>query len=198
MDGKEAFVTAGEVIGLSLTVAMLAFLSGVLMVAARDQGKSAEQGDRDSRRAKLAGYLSARRAVTRASLTFVASFRALARSKEASPHTRLRVKEAHASRRRLHQALDDLDKAQAELIVWFPEWRRAGEGGRRVDVATLRAAVEGTDADVETLAKRLSEADRSAAASVRDGAKTLQGTSKSFVVNDLAQALIEVLSRFRR
>jgi len=191
-------VTAGEVIGLSLTVAMLAFLSGVLMVASRDQGKSAEQCDRDSRRATLADYLSARRALTRASLTFVASFRALASSQEGLRHTRLRVKEAHASRRRLHEALDDLDKAQAELIVWFPEWQRAGEGGRSVDVATLRAAIEGTDADVATLAKRLHEANRFAAASVRDCAKTLQETPKVRFAIDLAQTIVSVLKRFRR
>ncbi len=191
-------MTPGEVVGLSLTVALLAFLSGVLVVASRDRGESAHQRDRDSRLSKLADYLGARRSVTRASLTFVASFRALTVTKESSPHTQLRTKEAHASRRRLHEALDNLDKSQAELIVWFPDFARAGEGSHSVDVATLRAAIEGTKADVATLAKCLQEADRQAAARVRDCAKTLHGAQEALLISDLAIAARSFLARFRR
>lgn len=191
-------MSAGEVVGLSLTVALFAFLSGVLVTTARDRKRSRAASDRDSRLTMLSRFLSARRAVTRASLTFVASMRAFGSTKDNSPHAQLRAKEARSSRRRLQDALSDLDRAEADLTVWFPDMKRIGENRCGVDVATLRAAIEGTDSDVATLAKCLHEADRLATVRVRECATTLHRFPQHSSAGDVVKTMRSMLERFGR
>jgi hypothetical protein len=191
-------VSAGEVVGLSLTVALFAFLAGVILGTSRDRRDSSPARDRAERNAVLSRFLSARRAATRASLTFVAAFRALAGTEEASVHRRMRVGEAHASRRRLRDALDRLNRAEADVIVWFPDRERTDQRNGSLDVATMRAAIDGTDSDVATLQKRLRDADRLAATRVRAWAKTSGDPPRQLIAGDFVGTIRSALDRLRR
>lgn len=191
-------MTAGEVVGLSMTVALLAFFSGVLVMASRDRGQSTTHRELESKRRKLANFLSARRAATRASMTFVAAFRGLTGENEISPRNRLRVKEAHASRRRLHDALDKLNHAEAELIVRFPDWNAVGEGGRIVEPDILKTAIEGSEQDVAVLSRLLHDGDKQASLAVREYARSLSPTMNGQASQDIAEAIRSISKRFRR
>lgn len=191
-------MSAGEVVGLSLTVALFSFLAGVILGTSRDRRVSQTERDCAERKAILSRFLSARRAATRASLAFVAAYRALAGTKEASMHRRMRVREADASRRRLQEALESLNRAEADVIVWLPDQGSSDERSASLDVATLRAAIDGTDSDLATLQERLRHADRLAATRVRVWAEALHDSPQRLMESNWVGAIGSVLDRFRR
>lgn len=159
----------GELIGLISTVTLLAAAAGAVVsavvVVRRDRAAEIRLRRVDVYAQWLASYLAA----TRASVSFVTAFRALAVVKRDSEYFSLRQDEAQRARTAWSDAMGELDHAVAALLVWSVDESIRSRLGRfeRVSPETLRATIDGHRRNVARLIQRLRDADERAAEFVR-------------------------------
>jgi len=80
----------------------------------------------------------------------------------------------------------------------FPETSELQDQRDRIDLATLRAAIDGSALDVQKLSRRLHCADRLAGEQARSCAKTLGHTRRSPIENALLALLESIQKGFHR
>ena len=156
---------AGDAIGLVLTALLVgAAAGGAAAIAVAGSRRRREERRRRQLEA-CARWLAARRTLTRASISLVAAFRSLADQRRDSDYFQLRMDEAQRCRASWGDAMRELDRAEADLIVWSgpsgtdEPWTRVERAGGMA----LQVAIDGTEADVEALFQALHDADRHAA-----------------------------------
>ena len=162
-------MAAGEVaclvaVGVLIGVAVGAALA--LHLASRSSQTVARRTDLADRHTR---WLAARLTVSRASLSFVAAFRALAAERGDSIHLTLRTEEAQRARAHWCDAMREVDLAQAAMIAHGeidPQLEARFESPP-VSGALLRQAINGDEREVARLVKRLGEADRASVDLVR-------------------------------
>ncbi|MHC4697622.1 MAG: hypothetical protein ACYTFA_12860 [Planctomycetota bacterium] len=163
-------MSSGEV----AVIAVLGGLCGVLVGAATAALVISQRRQSVAQRTRLieayTGWLAVRMTAGRASLSFVAAFRALAAERSDSIYFPLRTDEAQRARAYWCDAMQKLDLAEAALIVLH-----ADDSGRdpcrqffRVRPDALRRVINGDEADVDRLAQDLHAADRVAVDYVRN------------------------------
>ena len=151
----------GEMVGLVLAVALFSASAGAVVagVIAARRDRFAEL--RMRRTDAYALWLGARRTLTRASLSFVAAFRAVAAQTRRKDVETLRHEEAQRTRTAWFEAMRELDQAEAGLVVWSddPSVRRHLDRFPPVKPEMLREAIDGSVKTVAQLARLLREDD---------------------------------------
>ena len=166
-------MSTGELVGLICTVALLAAVAGALVTAVV-AGRHSRAAEIRLRRVDVyAQWLAAHFATTRASVSFVTAFRALAVVKQDSEYFSLRQEEAQRARAAWCDAMSELDRAEAALLVWStdPSIRTHLARFERISPETLRSAIDGHRQNVARLIERLRNADDRAAEFVRAATK---------------------------
>jgi hypothetical protein len=154
-------MSTGELIGLLATVVLFAGGVGVVataLVAAR-RGSAA-----DARKRRLDAYaqwLAAHKTLARASTSFVAAFRVLAAEHRDAVYFSLRSDEAQRARAAWCDAMRELDRAEASLVVWSADPSIHGQLVlfQRPRPEALRAAIDGDQVDVDRLSHAFHGAD---------------------------------------
>lgn len=159
-----------EIAGLALTAALVGGAVGAALTAmvARTGAARAERQEHTTQ--TYARWLAARLTFSRASATFVATFRALAAERRDSPQFPLRMEEALRARIAWSEASRDLDYAGAMLLMTVHDSaidRGLGEF-KRVSAEALRDVVAGNSKGVEEWLQGLHTADQRAFDFVRD------------------------------
>ncbi|UCE58645.1 MAG: hypothetical protein JSU63_14520 [Phycisphaerales bacterium] len=185
-------MSAGEIAGLVILSALLGAGVAGLIIALR---VSQQSGDREAQQIEAyARWLAACLAVSRASLSFVAAFRALAAERRESAYFELRKDEAQRARAHWCDVLGELDRAEAVLRVWHaarPGHYRCAEFHRvRPDV--LRSVINGTQGDFDRLSEMLRNADKLAVEFACAAAKHITARRRNRVVERFHQTACEV------
>lgn len=146
-------MSIGEVVGLLLTATVLAAVTGACFyqLTARRRRRADESWIR--RRDAYAHWLGIHMALSNASLSFVAAFRALAKEPGESRYFTLRLQEAQRARQAWCTAMSEMDRVEAMLVVWSDDAdvrKKIGELGRVTPVA-LRRAIHGDEGGVSEL-----------------------------------------------
>ena len=157
-------MSMGEIIGLALTAGLLGGLAGAALVGVMLRRHRDAHARRVRRVEAFTRWLAARMTLSRASVSFVAAFKALAAAPPDSIHFPLRMEEAQRVRAQWSEATRELDLAEASLRAWMDS---SGERKRlaafdRIGADRLRAAIDGDEREVDQLLQALSCADRSA------------------------------------
>lgn len=162
-------MSAGELLGLLMTVGLLAAAIGAILTAAGGLRRSRRTDLRARRLDVYSEWLAARLILTRASRSFVAAFRSLAAERRDSSNLSLRRDEAQRTRTAWCEARNGLDRAEAMLLVWSddPSISERLTGVAPVSPDMLRTGINGAPADFESLTRRLREADEQAIRLVR-------------------------------
>ena len=173
-------MSAGEIVGLTLVVASLAGVAGVAACAIFAARWDRRVQVRLRRVDAHARWLAARMTLTRNSASFIAAFRALAAEDRHSQYVPLRREEAQRVRVAWCDAMRELDRAEAGLVVWSddPAIRDRLAGFASVSPQALRSAINGSQGDVEQIIQRLHNADEVAADFVR--AATTEKSPRAF------------------
>ncbi len=161
-------MSVGEIIGLALIAVLIGGAAGGAVGAMLARGRNDRARQRHRAAEAYARWLAARWTMSRASLSFVAAFRALAAERRESINFSLREQEAQRARADWCETMRELDRAEAEIAVLEPASitrRRPGPG--RPDADELRAAIQADSAAVEAFRQRLEAEDAQAAAFVR-------------------------------
>ena len=152
-------MSSGETVGLVLLAVLCSVVPAVTLavVIAERRFRKADQCVR--RREAYASWLAARMTLSRASISFVSAFRALATEPIESKYAALRSAEAQRARSAWTDALKELDRTEAALIIWSgdPNMRDVLARFGRAEPEALRAAVNGNRSDVERLARAVHE-----------------------------------------
>lgn len=154
----------GEIIGLLLTVALFACALGV-SAAAVVAGRRYRRQELAVRRVDAyAHWLGARITITRASISFVAAFRALALERGDGAALALRRDEAQRTRAAWCAAQRELDRAEAMLVAWSgdPAVRQRVRALGHVAPEALRRAIHADAQDAGEFFVGLREADERA------------------------------------
>ena len=162
-------MSTGELIGLSLTAGLLA---GVISAAAVAWVVLRQQGAQETRSFQIDAYarwLAGRLTLSRASVSFVAAFRALGAEPRGSAYFSLRAEEAQRARACWGDAVREVDVAEAALLVWDQSPTLPGQLAclPRVEARELRATIDGDEANVDEFAQRMRAADQAAILFVR-------------------------------
>ena len=162
-------MSLGEIVGLMLSVALLSGVVGAALAAALMRKREACEADHARAAEACVRWLAARLTLSRASVSFIAAFRALAAERRDSAYFPLRVEEAQRSRALWSEASGDLDLAEATLIAGIhdPATQQRLAGFDRVAAEALRSAVHGDQAAAEALVQQLRTADHRAIDFVR-------------------------------
>ncbi len=152
-------MSIGEVVGLLMTAAVLAAVTGACFynLAAKRSRRVDELWIR--RHDAHAYWLGTQMALSRACLSFVAAFRTLAKESRESRYFTLRLEEAQRARQSWCDAMSDVDRAEARLVIWSDDAdirKKIGELGR-VTPATLRQAINGNECRVRELRDALEQ-----------------------------------------
>lgn len=119
-----------------------------------------------------AGWLAARLTLSRTTLSFVASFRALAAEPADSAYYPLRTNEAQRARQDWCDGMKDLDRAEATLIAWSkdPDICTKLAQFDRIGSDLIRRAINRDTAGVTELLAHFRQTDRDAIQFVRSEA----------------------------
>ncbi len=111
-------MSSGETVGLVLLAVLCSVLPTAALAVVIAEWRF-RKGDRCVRRLEAyAGWLAARTILSRASISFVSAFRSLAVEPVQSNYAALRSAEAQRARSAWSDALKELDRAEAALIIW--------------------------------------------------------------------------------
>ncbi len=173
-----------ETVGLMLSVALLSGVVGAALAAGFVRRREARETDHARVVEAYARWLAARLTLSRASLSFVAAFRALAAERRESTYFSLRTEEAQRARALWCETSRDLDLTEATLLTTISDSGFPAQIGalERVSAEVLRAAINGAPAAFDGLVQQLRAADqravefaRAAAASSRRGGSPWRG-----------------------
>lgn len=158
-------MSVGEMVGLVLAALLLGGVVGGLVTGSLPSHGRWGTGSAGRRIDAYGQWLAARVTLTRASASFVASFKALAVEPRESSFFALRRDEAQRARAAWCDAMRDLDRTEALLIVWSgnPDIRARLASFERVAPEVLRAAINGAPRDAKRMFDRLGTADGQAA-----------------------------------
>lgn len=150
-------MSAGEVIGLVLTVAFFSAAGALCLAALASRRLRHNASWQRRRREVFVAWLANWMTVSRTSASFVVAFRALASEPANSANHALRREEAQRARSDWCSAMRELDRAEAALIVWCddPEARAHLARFDRVKPIMLQAAIDGDARDVQQLLAEL-------------------------------------------
>jgi len=157
-------MSTGELVGLLSTALLAGLLIGAGAVRSSAARRARIEQSRRDRLDAYAGWLAARRSLSRASISLVAAFRALAAERPDAPLFSLRTAEAQRCRAAWCNGVRDLDLAEAALLVRCRTWRVTLD---RAGADVLQAAIDGSDAEVRALVASLQAADRQVEETVR-------------------------------
>lgn len=159
-------MASGEIVGLILTVGLLGVVAGIAVTAASAVRRGRATELRIRQVDAYASWLAAWTTLSRASMSFVAAFRALAAERRDADYFSLRCEEAQRARAAWCDAIRDLDRTEALLIAWSedPSIREQLARFERVPPDVLRAAIDGDSSGVDEFARRFREADDRAVA----------------------------------
>lgn len=160
-------MTSSELIGYSLTIALLGIAIGVFtswLISSR-----AHFNDRASWQEAWQRWLAARLRLTRTSLSFVTSFRALASTRKNDHYYSLRCDEAQRTRADWCAAMTELEQAQAALTVRCQSTMLYEQVSqiRGVSATQLRQAIHGNVEHVQKFALQLRGLDDTAVSLTR-------------------------------
>ncbi len=159
-------------VGEAAAIVVLAGLCGVV-VGTTIAVLVSERRQSSGRRTRLSEaytlWLAARLTASRASLSFVAAFRALGAERADSVYLPLRTDEAQRARAYWCDAMQKLDLAEAALVALGANDSNRAPAGQflRVGPDALRRTINGDETDVDRLAQYLHTADRNAIDFVR-------------------------------
>jgi len=189
----------GEVVGLAVAAGVIGGAIGALpavLISIRTKRSAAER----IRKVEIySRWLGAHKCVCRSAMSFAAASRALADQHCDSAYYALRCEEVQRARTKLCDAMQVLDLAEAELMVW----RTAGHGHDDVALPGRLAAIElgrainGDGSDLERLARQARDADRAAVEFVRS-AFGGSGDRRAFSVRYLRRTLAGVAATVAR
>lgn len=157
-------MTVGEVVGLAVVALLLGASAGVgvgmLLMARLMRSRHGERSSSDA----YAKWLAARFTHSRASVSFVAAFRALASEAGDAPNLQLRIEEAQRARADWIESVRLLDRADSLVIASTLDPALPGRlrAFRPVGVGELRAAIDGPMIVVDRFRRTLREADEAA------------------------------------
>ncbi|MBU0716679.1 MAG: hypothetical protein KJ749_00385 [Planctomycetes bacterium] len=157
-------MSTGELIGLSLTAGLLA---GAISAAAVAWVVLRQQSARETRSIRIDAYsrwLAGCLTLSRASVSFIAAFRALGAEPRSSAYFSLRAEEAQRARAYWGDAMRELDVAEAALLVWDQSPSLPAELARfpRVEARELRVTIDGDETDMDEFAQKMRAADEAA------------------------------------
>lgn len=170
-------MSISEIVGLVLTVASLAAAVSVMATLVILMRRDRHAEVRLRRVDAYAQWLAGRKAVTRASLSFLAAFRALAAERRDSQYFSLRRDEAQRTRAAWSDSMRELDRAEAALLAWSadPSIHEKLAQLKRVSPEALHKAISGHQQDVDQLTRQLRAEDQDAAKLVRAATTTARG-----------------------
>ena len=158
-----------EIVALVITAALGGIGTG-LGIAALVQLRRQDCQERHIRATEAyARWLAARMRFTRATATFVESFRALTKSESQSQSVAARRAEANRARDDWRNAATELDTAEAEMIAWSvdPSITSRLTDHARPSSHTIRSAIDADTTEVQQIYDRIEARDRLAADSLR-------------------------------
>lgn len=157
-------MSVGEIVGLCLSVALLAGAVGACAGVILARGRTEARVSGRERRVAVARWIAARKSMSRAASSFVTSFRALALEAPDSANRSLREQEAQRCRAAWCAACSELEQVEAELNVLHGLELSSFSASTNVatDVTALRTAIDGDAASVKAFMVGLGELNRSA------------------------------------
>lgn len=194
-----------EIVALVIAAALGGIGTGLGIAALVQLGRQ-DRRERHGRATEAyAHWLAARTRFTRATATFVESFRALAKSESQSQSVAARRAEANRARDDWRSASTELDTSEAEMIAWSVD---PSITSRLIDHArpssdTIRSAIDADATDVQKIYDRIEARDRLAAESLRPTAHRSSSlrTGTQFVIRFLkgvVACLDDLASRWAR
>ena len=162
--GMGARMSVSEIVGLALMFALLGVTIGAIVTGVRVSRREWRREEHARRLEAYARWLAARLTLTRASISFVAAFRALEARRHESTFLPMRQDEAQRARCVWCDAVREHDQAMASLLVWSGEpslIERLG-GLDPVTADVLRKAIDGDADSFDKLVRQLRATDRSA------------------------------------
>ena len=191
-----------ETIGLMLSVALLSGVVGAALAAGFVRRREAREADRAREADAYVRWLAARLTLSRASVSFVAAFRALAAERRESAYFSLRSEEAQRARAFLCEAASALDLAEATLITTIsdPNLQTQIASFERCTAEALRTAINGDQATVDALVQQLRAADQRAVELVRATTASIRRNTSSWCerLGLLARPIQSVVDRWSR
>lgn len=157
-------MTVGEVVGLTVVALLLGAAAGVgigmLLMARLMRSGYARRSSSES----YAKWLAARFTHGRASVSFVAAFRALASEARGSPNFQLRLEEAQRARADWIESVRLLDGAESLVIASTldPTVRERLRAFHSVGAGNLRAAIDGPLIAADRFRRSVRQADEAA------------------------------------
>lgn len=196
-------MSTGEIVGLVLAAAFGGMGIGLGMAAVL----LPKRAERDTREVQaldaFARWLTARKVLTRASMSFVTNFRKL--TDTTSRLSDARRSEAVHARDAWRRAMSELDASESVLIAWSENPLIQDEVSRHPRVApdAIRSAIDGDEPGVERLAQELATVDRVAAQAVRTaitgtGARRMDSTGSIRILKRLLARVEAVTNRMAR
>ena len=189
-------MSLGEVAGLAVLAGLCGVTAGVILAAVIGARYSRRAGRHMRRIDAYAKWLGAHLTATRASLSFVAAFRALADARSDSVYFELRTTEAQRARAYWCDAMQRLDAAEAALIVLAAT--ELGDNTRawffRIRPDALRRAINGPEENIEELARHLHSADRAAIDFTRSATLERKASAKRGGLGDM---LVHAVTRLQ-
>lgn len=114
-------MTAAEIFGTLLTALLLGTLNGALLAKAWQERRRRVRGLREQQINAYRDWLAAQKVLTRTSLAFVASYRSLTSTDSETATQYLKRRMFLQTRSNWNDAISDLDRAEASLVVWCEE-----------------------------------------------------------------------------
>ena len=114
-------MTAAEIVGTLLTALLLGTLNGALLAKAWQERRRRVRGLREQQISAYRDWLAAQKVLTRTSLAFVASYRALTSTDSETTTQDLKRRMFLQTRSNWNDAISELDRAEASLVVWCDE-----------------------------------------------------------------------------
>lgn len=190
-------MSVGELIGLVVTISLLcaAITTAIILILTIRQDQPVNQHDPINK--ALEQWLASRLTLSRASLSFVMAFRSLASNSKDSPHYPLRIQEAQRVRGQWCDAMRELDRARASLIVHHhdPTIDDQLKDFDKIGAAELRRAINGNPEIVQQLRNQLDQLDRDSIQWVRSlvqpsAAQNFSGSmNRPAICNHLLQSI---------
>lgn len=114
-------MTAAEIFGTLLTALLLGTLNGALLAKAWQERRRRVRGLREQQINAYRDWLAAQKVLTRTSLALVASYRSLTSTDSETATQYLKRRMFLQTRSNWNDAISDLDRAEASLVVWCEE-----------------------------------------------------------------------------
>ena len=155
-------MSVGEVVGLVLTAGLFGGGVGAVVTAWGTGRWRRTAQERAALRDAYARWLAGHMTMSRVSVSFVMASRSLAGAARGSAFYSLRIEEVQRARADWCNAMRELDLAEASLRTHLlpQEIREQLAGIERIAPKTVRAAINGSERDVDQFAQALRAADQ--------------------------------------